>query len=53
MQRLIYNLETNEIIEIIDPCEGTVTGTPYEIFEGEKEDVDQLIIDLQLESRNY
>jgi hypothetical protein len=48
MQRLIYDLENRRIIMLIDPCDGTVTGTPFEIFEGTAEEVQSEIARLGL-----
>lgn len=48
MQRLIYDENNKKIIEIIDPCDNTVTGTPFSMFEGTPEEVAQLILDLNL-----
>lgn len=48
MIRLIYNPDTKEIIDLIDPCEGTVTGTTFQIFEGSPEEVYDKIDELGL-----
>jgi hypothetical protein len=48
MQRLIYNPNTKEILDLIDPCEGTSTGTPFETFEGSPEEVFNFIDTLGL-----
>jgi hypothetical protein len=48
MDRLIYNSETKEIIVRIPNSEGTVTGTPFDMFEGTPEEVDAKIKELGL-----
>lgn len=48
MKRIIYSNETKTIIETIENCEGTVTGTPFDIFEGTEEEVAQFILDKKL-----
>lgn len=48
MQRLIYDLDANEVVEIIDPCDGTVTGTPHFVFEGTAEQVQAKIRELAI-----
>lgn len=48
MQRLIYDLDANEVVAIIDPCEGTVTGTPHFLFEGTAEQVQAKIKELTI-----
>lgn len=48
MDRLIYNLETNTIIARIVDCEGTSTGTPFEMVEDTPENIDLLIAALGL-----
>lgn len=48
MDRLIYDAATSTIIERIKDCEGTVTGTPYDIFEGTPEEVDAECVRLGL-----
>jgi hypothetical protein len=50
MDRLIYNAETKEIITRIVDCEGTSTGTPFDMFEGTPEEVDAKIKELGLVS---
>lgn len=52
MIRLIYNPDTKEILDIIDPCEGTSTGTPFETFEGSPEEVYAKIDELGLVAVN-
>lgn len=47
MQRLIYDLDANEVVAIIDPCDGTVTGTPHFVFEGTAEEVQAKIKELE------
>jgi len=49
MQRLIYDSETKTIVALIDPCEGTCTGTPYQMAEGTPEQIAALIAALGLE----
>lgn len=44
MERLIYDSETKKIIERIADCEGTITGTPFEVAEGTAEQIDALIV---------
>lgn len=48
MDRLVYNKETKQIICRIKDCEGTSTGTPFEIAEGTPEEIDSMIADLGL-----
>jgi len=48
MDRLIYNADTKQIIAIIKNCEGTSTGTPFEMFEGSNEEVESKISELGL-----
>jgi hypothetical protein len=48
MDRLIYNSETKEIIVRILDCEGTSTGTPFDMFEGTPKEVDAKIKELGL-----
>lgn len=48
MDRLIYNSETKEVIVRIVDCEGTSTGTPYDMFEASPEEVDAKIKELGL-----
>ena len=48
MQRLIYDPDTKTILAIIDPCEGTVTGTPFAMVEDTPENIDRLIAELGL-----
>jgi hypothetical protein len=48
MDRLIYNADTKEIITIIKNCEGTSTGTPFEMFEASPEEVESKIAELGL-----
>jgi hypothetical protein len=50
MDRLIYNSETKEIIVRIPNCDGSVTGTPYDMFEASPEEVDAKIKELGLVS---
>ena len=50
MDRLIYNSETKEIIVRIVDCEGTSTGTPFDMFEASPEEVDAKIQELGLVS---
>jgi hypothetical protein len=50
MDRLIYNSETKEILVRIPNCEGSVTGTPFDMFEGTPEQVDAKIKELGLVS---
>jgi hypothetical protein len=52
MQRLIYNPDTKEILDLIDSCEGTSTGTPFEMFEGSPEEVYDKIDELDLVAVN-
>lgn len=47
MQRLIYDLEAKEAVAIIDPCDGTATGTPHFVFEGTAEQVQAKIAELE------
>lgn len=49
MQRLIYDPATKAIVALIDPCEGTVTGTPHQMVEGTAEEIAALIKRLGLE----
>jgi hypothetical protein len=48
MDRLVYNAETKTIITRILDCEGTSTGTPFEMVEDTPENIDQLIETLGL-----
>jgi hypothetical protein len=48
MDRLIYDPETKTIIDRIVSCEGTSTGTPFEMIEDTPENIDMLINTLQL-----
>jgi hypothetical protein len=48
MQRLIYDNLNQKIINIIDLCDNTITGTPYDIFEGSPEEVQLEIKRLKL-----
>jgi hypothetical protein len=48
MDRLIYDPVTKTIIDRIVNCEGTITGTPYEMVEDTQENIDRLIADLGL-----
>ena len=48
MDRLIYDPTTKIIIDRIVNCEGTVTGTPFEMIEDTPENIDMLINTLQL-----
>jgi hypothetical protein len=48
MDRLIYDPDTKTIITRIVDCEGTVTGTPFEMVEDTPENIDQLIETLGL-----
>jgi hypothetical protein len=48
MDRLIYDPETKTIIDRIVNCEGTSTGTPFEMIEDTPENIDMLINTLQL-----
>jgi hypothetical protein len=48
MDRLVYDLETKTIIVRIVDCEGTSTGTPYEMVEDTSENIDRLIAELGL-----
>lgn len=50
MDRLVYNAETKEIIVRIVACEGTCTGTPFDMFEASPEEVDAKIKELGLTS---
>lgn len=43
MDRLIYDPETKTIITRISPCDGTATGTPFSVYEGEPADVDRFV----------
>lgn len=52
MDRLIYNLETKTIITRIVDCEGTSTGTPFEMVEDTPENIDRLIAELGLNGNN-
>lgn len=52
MQRLIYDNLNKKIIDIIDPCDNTITGTPYEVFEGSPEEVQLEITRLELTTNN-
>jgi hypothetical protein len=48
MDRLVYDPETKRIIVRIVDCDGTVTGTPYEMVEDTPENIDRLIVDMGL-----
>lgn len=48
MKRLIYDQTTKKIISTIDNCEGTVTGTPFDIFEGTEQQVEEFILNNKL-----
>lgn len=48
MDRLIYDPETKTIITRIVDCEGTATGTPFEMIEDTPENIDRLIAELGL-----
>ena len=48
MDRLIYDPETKTIIARIVDCEGTSTGTPFEMMEDTPENIDKLIDLLEL-----
>lgn len=48
MERLVYDLQSKKIIDRILDCEGTATGTPYEMVEGTTEQIDELIDSLGL-----
>jgi hypothetical protein len=50
MDRLVYNSETKQIVTRIPNCEGSVTGTPFDMFEGTPEEVDAKIQELGLTS---
>jgi len=43
MTRLIYNSGTKIIIGRIDPSEGTITSTLFQVFEGTKNQVESFI----------
>ncbi len=48
MDRLIYDPETKAIIARVADCEGTSTGTPFEMVEDTPENIDRLIAELGL-----
>jgi hypothetical protein len=48
MDRLIYDPVTKTIIERIANCEGTSTGTPFEMVEDTPENIDKVIDLLEL-----
>lgn len=48
MDRLIYDRESKILIMRIHDCERTVTGTPFEMFEGTPAQIDALITELGL-----
>lgn len=48
MIRLIYDTETKQVIDKVNPCEGTVTATPYVVFEGTEQEVAAKISELSL-----
>lgn len=48
MDRLVYDKDTKKIICRIADCEGTSTGTPFEMVEGTPEEIDTLIAELGL-----
>lgn len=53
MDRLVYDAESKTIIARIRDCEGTSTGTPFEMVEGTPEEIDRLIAEMGLaESQN-
>jgi hypothetical protein len=51
MDRLVYDPNTKTIIDRIADCEGTVTGTPFEMVEDAPENIDRLIAELGLTQR--
>jgi hypothetical protein len=48
MDRLVYDSATKTIITRIAGCEGTSTGTPFEMVEDTPENIDRLIVELGL-----
>lgn len=48
MDRLVYDPDAKTIITRIVDCEGTVTGTPFEMVEDTPENIDRLIETLGL-----
>jgi len=48
MDRLIYDSETKVIIVRIEDCEGTITGTLFEMVEDTPENIDRIIAELGL-----
>lgn len=40
MKRIVYDAETKKVICVIENCEGTLTGTPHSIIEGDDQKVD-------------
>jgi hypothetical protein len=48
MDRLIYDPETKIIIVRIENCEGTSTGTPFEMIEDTPDNINKLIESLGL-----
>lgn len=48
MDRLVYDSATKTIITRIVDCEGTSTGTPFEMVEDTPENIDRLIVELGL-----
>jgi len=48
MDRLVYDKEAKRIICRIVDCEGTSTGTPFEMVEGTPEEIDAIIAELGL-----
>jgi hypothetical protein len=51
MDRLVYDSDAKTIIARIVDCEGTVTGTPYEMVEDTPENIDRMIVDMALAER--
>jgi len=48
MDRLVYDSATKTVITRIVDCEGTSTGTPFDMVEDTPENIDRLIVELGL-----